>query len=68
MTVPTLLTVKQFPEKHPAFTEGGLRHLIFYAEANGLKQSGAIVRNGRRVLLNEKKFFAWLEHKNQTTA
>ena len=61
MSIPTLSTVKQFSNKHPAFPEGGLRHRIFYADSNGLNESGAIVRNGRRVLIDEEKFFAWLE-------
>jgi hypothetical protein len=59
-----LLTVKQFPTKHPAFTEGGLRALIFNEKTNGLAQSGAIVRIGRRVLIREKNFFAWIEAQN----
>ncbi len=64
MTSPTLSTVKQFSNKHPAFPIGGLRHRIFHEETNGLKNSGAIIRNGRRVLINEEKFFSWLESQN----
>ena len=60
MSIPSLLTVRQFTQKHPAFPEGGLRHRIFHAETNGLKESGAIVRNGRRVLIDEEKWFSWL--------
>ncbi len=65
----TLLTVKQFNEKHPAFSQGGLRHLIFFARArrtsrgevagNGL--DAALVRVGRRILIDEARFFAWLD-------
>jgi|LWDU01.1.fsa_nt_gi hypothetical protein len=64
-TPPILFTVKQFVEKHAAFTEGGLRDNIFNEETNGLAKIGAVVRNGRRVLINEEKFFEWLESKNQ---
>ena len=60
MSIPSLLTVRQFTQKHPAFPEGGLRHRIFHADTNGLKESGAIVRNGRRVLIDEEKWFSWL--------
>ncbi|MCF8007938.1 MAG: hypothetical protein K9K84_11070 [Methylovulum sp.] len=62
MSIPTLSTVKQFSEKYPAFPVGGLRQRIFNEATNGLKQYGAIVRNGRRVLINEEKFFIWLEN------
>jgi hypothetical protein len=64
MTTPTLSTVKQFSNKHPAFPIGGLCHRIFHEDTNGLKKSGAIIRNGRRVLINEEKFFSWLENQN----
>lgn len=58
---PSLLTVNQFCEKHRAFTRGGLRDRIFYAETNGLKKAKAILRNGRRVLIDEERFFNWLQ-------
>jgi hypothetical protein len=57
-------TVKQFCQRHPAFKEGGLRYEIFHAETNGLKKSGAIVRNGRKVLIVEPRYFARLEALN----
>lgn len=52
-------TVKQFTQRHPAFKEGGMRWLIFNEKSNGL--SAAIVRVGRKVLINEEAFFAWVE-------
>lgn len=60
MAIPTLLTVKQFNQKHPAFPTGGLRHRIFHENQNGMKAAKVIVRNGRRVLINEESFFNWL--------
>ena len=54
-------TVKQFNTKHPAFPIGTLRHQIFHESTNGLAKSGAIIRNGRRVLIREDRYFAWLE-------
>ena len=56
----TFLTVQQLIEKHTAFTNGGLRSLIFNEHQNGLASSGAIIRIGRKVLINENKFFAWV--------
>ncbi len=58
-------TVNQFTDKHQAFTKGGIRALIFNENLNGLAESGAIVRMGRKVLINESKFFAWIEGQNQ---
>jgi hypothetical protein len=61
MKIPALFTVKQFTSKHPGFPEGGLRHQIFHENTNGLRASGAIVRVGRKVLINEEKYFDWIE-------
>ena len=67
-TAIVFLTVNQLTEKHPAFTKGGIRALIFNEHTNGLFKSGAIVRIGRKVLIDESKFFAWVESQNQRGA
>ena len=58
-----ILTVSQFAEAHPAFTPGGLRWLLFHREANGLRK--AVVRCGRRVLIDVDLFFEWLDEQNR---
>jgi hypothetical protein len=65
----TLFTVEQFSEYQPAFTKSALRNLIHGAEArnstrgvihgNGLLECGAIVRVGRKVLIEGEKFLGW---------
>ena len=55
------LTVNQFIKKYTAFSLGGMRSLIFNEESNGLAKSGAIVRIGRKILIDDAKFFAWIE-------
>ncbi len=55
-----LHTVKQFAEKQRIFTEGALRNIIFNRYKNGLDESGAIQRVGRKILINEDKFYAWV--------
>lgn len=57
-----LQTVKQFCETHPAFTPGGLRWLLFNRDINGLER--AVVKVGRRVLIDKDKFFDWLDERN----
>jgi hypothetical protein len=58
---PTLLTVNQFSAKHSFVTPGGLRFQIFNAKENGLEKTGAVIRIGRRVLIDEEKYFGWIE-------
>lgn len=69
-----LLTVCQFHQRNPAFTEAALRNLIFKADSrestkgtilgNGLIQAGAIIRLGRKVLIDEDAFFLWIDTQN----
>lgn len=54
-----LQTVKQIAESNPAFSEAGLRWIIFHAHANGMET--ALVRVGRRVLIDTDRFGEWLE-------
>jgi hypothetical protein len=65
MAAQTYLTVKQFVEVNKAFTYGGMRSLIFNERKNGLAKSGGIVRLGGKVLINEVKFFGWIEAQNK---
>lgn len=64
-TTQPYLAVNQFCERHQAFKLGGIRALIFHEHKNGLAKAGAIVRLGGKVLINEAKFFAWIEAQNQ---
>ena len=65
-----LYTVEQFALAQPAFSPAALRNLIFKAEprysskgeirGNGLIESGAVVRIGRKVLIDGQRFLAWV--------
>jgi hypothetical protein len=55
-----LATVRQLAEQQPALSVGSIRWCIFNAATNGLDKSGALVRVGRRVLLDPALFMAWL--------
>jgi len=54
-----LRSVKQLAEANPAFTEASLRWMIFNAETNGLNR--ALVKRGRRILIDVPEFERWLE-------
>ena len=58
---PALLTVSQFCAKHSFISQGGLRFQIFNADNNGLASFSAIVRMGRKVLIDESRHFEWVE-------
>ena len=52
-----LIPVSAWADHHPWPPSGGLRHLIFFARANGFDK--VIRRIGRRVLIDEAAFFEW---------
>jgi hypothetical protein len=66
-----LFTVEQFSARRPAWSKAALRNLILNSAdrvdsrgrripGNGLVDAGAIVRLGRRVLIDESAFFLWI--------
>ncbi len=58
MNDPQFLTVEQLAAKYPAFSEPSLRWMLFNRETNGL--TTAVVQIGRKVLIDEQAFVAWL--------
>lgn len=54
-----LIPVTDWNRYHPWPPLGGLRHLIFNAEKNGFNK--VVTRVGRRVLIDEGAFFAWVD-------
>lgn len=52
------LTPAQTAEKYPCFTEAALRWHLFRRAQNGL--DSATIRVGRKLLIDEAKFVAWL--------
>lgn len=74
-----LLPVPAFAARWSAWTVPALRNLILNAEdrqnsrgeripGNGLAESGAIVRVGRRVLIDEQAFFRWIARQQKRAA
>ena len=71
---PIYKTVEQFSNDNPAFTPSALRNLIFKADerhtsdgkikGNGLIEAGAIIRIGRKVLIDENQFYTWVQSQN----
>ena len=69
-----VFTVAQFAERNPAFSQASLRNLIFKADeregatakisGNGLIEAGALIRIGRKVLIDEERFFDWVDAQN----
>ena len=53
-----LIPVTHWPDHHAWPPLGGLRHLIFHASENGFDV--VLRRVGRRVLIDESAFFAWV--------
>jgi len=55
------IPISKWPHSWPP--AGGFRHLIFHQETNGFGK--VIKRVGRRILIDEKAFFEWVENSDQ---
>jgi hypothetical protein len=58
-----LVTVAEFAKSFP-MTEAALRWHIFNAANNGLQDHRAILRIGRRVLIDPAAFDRWVDSQN----
>lgn len=48
-------------EKHHEWPKlGGLRNLVFNRRKNGFDKFGVVKKVGKRVLIDERAFFAWV--------
>ncbi|GEM_PF-4518987 len=55
-----ITTVKKLSIKHDGLTEKAIRVHIARRKVNGLEESGALFRRGKRVYIIEEKYLAWL--------
>lgn len=62
LNVDDYVTIRQLTTSNPAFTEGGIRALIFRAESNGF--NSCIRRIGRKILISKSAFSHWIEAQN----
>ena len=72
MSTSSLLTVKQLSEKHPAFSCGSLRWIIFRSADNTdptySKFRSSIHKIGSRVLIDESRFLAIAMNRDEMDA
>ncbi len=57
-----LIPLTEWSKYHAYPPLGGLRHLVFHAKTNNFDK--VIKRINRRILIDERAFFAWVESKN----
>ncbi len=62
INVDDFVTIRQLTTSNPAFTEGGIRALIFRAKYNGF--NSCIRRIGRKILISKSAFARWIEAQN----
>ncbi|WP_296700727.1 hypothetical protein [Thiocapsa sp. UBA6158] len=67
-TAPTLYTVRDLARCEPALTVGGIRDDLFHRSTNGLEESGAVIRRGRRLLLHRELYMTWLLARGRSAA
>ncbi len=63
LSVDDYVTIRQLTTSNPAFTEGGIRALIFRSKSNGF--DSCIRRIGRKILISKSAFSQWVEIQNE---
>jgi len=58
---PGLVTIKQAAQRIPALTEDAIRAHVKRREANGLLASKALIKKGKRWLIDLDRFNRWLK-------
>lgn len=61
MAVRSLFTINQFAKRHSFLSPAAIRFQIFNREKNNLHRSGAMVRLGKKILIDEEKYFDWID-------
>lgn len=61
-----LIPLTQWNQHHGYPPVGGLRHLVFHAKSNGFDK--CIRRIGKRVLIDEPAYFAWVDEQSEKTS
>jgi len=61
-----LIPLTDWPKHHPWPPLGGLRHLAFNRHSNGF--SRCVRKIGRRLLIDEAEFFAWVAEQDRASA
>jgi hypothetical protein len=63
----SIFTIPQFTQRNPAFPPGSIRHTIFHEKPEMIR-AGVLIQHGRRLLIDEPRFFEWLRDKSRRAA
>lgn len=58
-------TVREMAEVEEDLTYGAIRTDLFHRRSNGLEESGAVIRRGRRLLLHGARYLDWLDRRGR---
>jgi len=60
------MTVQQYVDSHPYHTMASFRWILFNRATNGLSASGAIIKLGKKIIIDVEKAEAWENSKRET--
>lgn len=53
------MTVQQYVAAHPYYSVASFRWLLFNRATNGLSKSGAVIKIGKKILVDSARCEAW---------
>lgn len=60
------MTVQQFVDSHAYYTMASFRWILFNRATNGLTASGAIIKIGKKIIIDSEKVEEWENSKRET--
>lgn len=60
----SLLPIREFSENHLWPSERSLRMLVFH-NGPAMEEAGALVRFGKRLLIDPERFFEWVKNSSK---
>lgn len=62
------MTVQQYVDAHPYYTMGAFRWILFNRFSNNLAKSGAVIKIGKKILIDPEKAEAWEDGQREIAA
>lgn len=62
------MTVQQYVEAHPYYTIGAFRWLLFNRATNGLSKAGAVIKIGKKILIDAERAEDWENSQREVAA
>lgn len=62
------MTVQQYVDAHPYYSMASFRWILFSRHTNGLAKAGAVIKIGKKILIDSDRVAAWEDSQREVAA